>query len=135
MRPILFRGQLPSGTWVYGDLRQYYNGEVAIIENDQFDVVMVNPETVSQHTGMNDYNGVPIYEGDLIEALLPRTDAVAQFRWPIAAVVFHEGAFCLDYDYGRFTPLSSFAPSVQLRVFGNVYDSPVSEEAWNNNAR
>ena len=135
MRSIIFRGKLRNGTWVYGDLRQYHNGEAAIIENDQFDIPMVIPETVGQHTGMTDYNGVPIYEGDLIEALLPRTDAVAQFRWPLAAVVFREGAFCLDYSHVRFTPLSSFAPSVQLRVFGNIHDNPISEEAWNDNAR
>ena len=135
MRPIIFRGQLPSGAWVYGDLRQYPSGNVAIRSDEWGHTMTVSPDTVGQHTGMTDYNGVPIYEGDLIEALLPRTDAVAQFRWPLAAVFFHEGAFCLDYGHGRFTPLNSFAPSVQLHVVGNVYESPVSEEAWNDNAR
>ena len=73
MRKIKFRGKhVDNGSWVYG----YYYAEcdvTYIIEDRQKDSILnrnlihvVDSNTVSQYTGLNDINGVEIYSDDIL---------------------------------------------------------------------
>lgn len=124
MREILFRGKLESGAWVYGDLRQYPSGNVAIRSDEWGHMLRVGVETVGQYTGLNDTNGTKIFEGDIVKAVLPQTDSRAGFVWPARVVDFFDGCFGLDPNPNNFYPFHSYAPTVMFEVIGNVHDNP-----------
>jgi uncharacterized phage protein (TIGR01671 family) len=127
MREILFRGKMISGQWVYGDLRQYQNGNTAIRSNDYTSMMAVSSETVGQYTGLTDKNGMKIFEGDEVQAFLPATVVQREFAWPVMQVVFSRGAFGLIDSRGEVTPFRSFSPRVEFEVVGNVFDDVEGE--------
>ena len=126
MREILFRGKhMSGGVWCEGNLAVRKDGVCIITPDDTPCGVygQVDPDTVGQFTGLTDKNGTKIFEGDIVRAVLPKSNAIPEFVWPDMVVGFSEGAFCAMR--GRYcTPLYSFAPAVELEVIGNVYDNP-----------
>lgn len=129
MREILFRGKCLYGVaWLFG----YYIGPVCIdgsheicdiddISGCRYDVA---PETVGQYTEKDDKNGQAIFEGDIVEAVLPSTKAQGGFVWPLMPVVFRDGIFGLLTARDEVVPFTAFAPAVTLEVKGNIHDHP-----------
>lgn len=117
MRPIKFRGKrlnYQKGAWVFGNLCECPSG--IFIGSLNPGSVEVDPDTVGQLTGFNDYHGNSIYEGDIL--FCTKDDVKHAFR----SVVYQRGCFCLR-DWFSTTPMSNhFIKSWE--VVGNIYDCP-----------
>lgn len=126
MREIIFRGKLlKDGRWTVGSLNVSKSDACIITPDERFigSYGQVDPETVGQYTGVNDKCGGLIFEGDIISAVL--VDGIHKdFIWPNKKVVFHAGCFALYDGMRENIPLGSFAPTVQFRISGNIYDTP-----------
>ena len=127
-REIKFRGKLEyNGKWIYGDLLQYENEDVAIFgeklssfgcectEMSKRDRVI--PGTVGQYTGLKDSNGKEIYEGDLLEVANHKRDKEC-----IADVIFLDGAFWLHFPNEVLLNIKEVSEC--WVVIGNIHDNP-----------
>ena len=117
MREIIFRGKLPSGAWVYGDLRQYPSGAKAIKSTDFVSIMEVDPRTVGQYTGLTDKNGKKIFEGDVVRLEDGET----------GAVIFRDAGFALDNSGCSFCVSSQ----CERLVIGSIHDNPELMEVRN----
>ena len=128
-REILFRGKLEyNGKWIYGDLLQYENGDVAIFgeklssfgyectEMSKRDRVI--PDTIGQYTWLKDKNGKNIFEGDIViigEKLKTK-------------VVYYDGAFRMQSEFSPTptdtTDMGYMMREFSVRIIGNIHDNP-----------
>lgn len=128
-REILFRGKLEyNGKWIYGDLLQYENGDVAIFGEklssfgcectEMLKRDRVIPDTIGQYTGLKDKNGKNIFEGDIViigEKLKTK-------------VVYYDGAFRMQSEFSPTptdtTDMGYMMREFSVRVIGNIHDNP-----------
>lgn len=130
-REIKFRGRDASGTWFFGDLHQWSNGEVYIgvdggvwtddgMNSQSYPSFNeIDPDTVGQFTGLHDKNGKEIYEGDIVHLDTWKPDAMQ--------IKFIEAAFCLADANGSFLGDIHYVHHgsiEQCTVLGNIYDNP-----------
>lgn len=125
MREILFRGKCKgNGVWVEGFYACFNKKESRIYtgyaETDCEDYYpewfTVVPETVGQHTGLKDRNGVYIFEGDIVNIIRAEENGKVEWRENDAAFVVVgdclEASF-LENLYGR-----------DVEVIGNIHNNP-----------
>jgi uncharacterized phage protein (TIGR01671 family) len=75
-----------------------------------------------QYSGVNDDNGIPIFEDDVVQIMVNGKPHNAR-------VVFNEGCFCLAmnagvYAEGMYTLKELRFMCVMLEVVGNIHDNP-----------
>ena len=118
MREILFRGKMESKDgWIQGDLNTNYAPMHYFIRDKDGTHFEVIPETVGQFTGLNDKNGVKIFEGDIIQTDDPDEEP---------AKVFYderETEFAVIID-NCYYGLGSNFNETDVVVVGNAYDNP-----------
>lgn len=128
---------IKTGTWVYGyyvAVPEEYSGELvhAIFDpNESEHICMgeymdcgwheVNPDTICRYTGLNDKQGNPIFEGNIIT-----TRYVDDGRLTKGMVNFLNGCFCVKYDNYNNPAIDML---YEYEISGNVfYNTELMEE-------
>ena len=118
MRQIKFRGKsIETGEWIYGGL-SIFNGEATIFDencvaNSAYEVEI---NSICQFIGLNDKNGLEIYEGDILR--------IKCLGWEYAVVKFHFGVF--GFFVTENERLQANVPQYweNSEIIGNIHDNP-----------
>lgn len=115
MREILFKAKRKdNGKWVEG----WFLGaeRTSSIIDDNHDNFPVDPSTVCQYTGLTDKNGIKIFEGDIIQAMVKKFEvyfSTDRGGWyPFAC---GDGCGCCE-DETIYVE--------RAEVIGNIHDNP-----------
>lgn len=101
--------------WVQGDLIHKEDGKIAILRNG-FNVSEVDPSTVSQFTGLKDWESNEIWEGDIVER-----DIYDLFKGSSkvkAVIEYMDGAFVAITDGIPYSLYFKY-----IKVIGNKFDN------------
>ena len=113
MREIKFKAlRLKSDYWEYGHLFINHKRQ-AFIDQDNWKREPVRIETVGQYTGLKDWDGKEIYEGDIVEI------DCGTYK-DKGVIQFNDGMFyCFNYgfEHAQLNP-------PDLEVIGNIYENP-----------
>ena len=122
-REILFRGKrVDNGEWVEG----YYSpvnipitGNMGhFINVGGYRAVEIDPETVSQFTGLCDKNDVKIFEGDIIEYTDGCNDWLGAVKY-----ASDDAQFVVRFIGGDVESFDNLYCG-NCEVIGNIYDNP-----------
>lgn len=120
MREIKFRGYSHEHeSWIYGDLLQYSDGEVYIMEHSDGESLSyrVEPKSVGQCTGLKDKNGKEIYEGDIVRHR-------GYYGMKTSVVAFSNACFNVGRHQGSSTKDTPMLITANFEVVGNIHDNP-----------
>jgi uncharacterized phage protein (TIGR01671 family) len=126
MREIKFRGlsdNFEPREWFYGCLVNQ-DDKHYIIHEDIENMVIVDPETVGQYTGLKDKNGKEIYEGDILICKQYIGGNFVDYAIEKGYVDFTYGAFGLHRKQGYYRPFKDWLEDYELEVIGNIHNNP-----------
>jgi uncharacterized phage protein (TIGR01671 family) len=132
MREILFRGKrADKGAWVYGyyvmsGIHYIFTGKTGISlearrlvpPHKDFIRYEVIPETVGQYSGRKSIDFRKIFEGDIVEFLLPYHE-----RNMIGRVFFDDGFYAFRI-MGNDHYILNLTPLEYIKIIGNIHDNP-----------
>ena len=137
MRTIKFRGKTTTGAiWKYGYYYAYdtqfgLKHFIREVEEDpgirSIHDYEIDPETLGQYTGLQDVEGVDIYEGDTVQTPFVDPifgDTVGEVEGgPISKVGFNMGDFVVEYD-DRKIYLSEFVAKSKVKIINPDIQEP-----------
>lgn len=128
MREILFRAK--SGqTWYYGYVYPDYESprrNIWRIATPNEDILMINPDTICEWSGLTDKNNVKIFEGDIVKcewgflsngSYHHYEDFIVEFKdsaYYIVPIKKHENIWTVYLN-----------PESEYEVVGNIYDDNI----------
>lgn len=95
-------------------------------------MIRVDPDTVGQYTGLDDKNGVKIFDGDIIRQLYSqyqRFDVVGVVRFNKAGQFVVDHIWTAEQNPWKKGKKQGFAITSQCEKLGNIYDNPELLEA------
>lgn len=124
MRKIMFRGKsVRTDNWFFGDLVWYSGDEIPEIqgfdEQDQWQSIEVESETIGQYTGLKDRSGKEIYEDDVVNWAKDCKNYVVTFR---DGMFYANVEHCNEGVYGGY-PLWILCAESQCEIVGNIFDN------------
>lgn len=128
MREILFRGKTVDGIWIFGNV-EVISKDVVFIHYDMEHAYRVIPETVGQYAGVEDKNGVKIFEGDILKVKTMWNVIAAEgniekieTHWSVEYKKYStEMGYTVFGIDRRFHKPMTWA---EAEVVGNIYDNP-----------
>ncbi|MBQ8603880.1 MAG: hypothetical protein IJ410_03430 [Oscillospiraceae bacterium] len=130
MREILFRAKrcYIKDEWKQGYLTRMWGTLHIVDENNENAAYAIVPETIGQYTGVEDKNGVGIYEGDILRREFADDQEEAGVDVCYAYVQYRNdehgsGFFLVDAENGVADTLD-LINCREFRVVGNIHDNP-----------
>lgn len=124
-REILFRGwNEKNKKWLYGYYVRNFDIDYILEEIDPFRFSVKNEnkivvsDSIGQYTGLKDYKGNRIFEGDVIVIN----------HVLMAKVLWHDGAFrCIELqsdNYNNIIDAGTLFRNNEVSIAGNIFDNP-----------
>lgn len=130
MREILFRAKrIDNGEWVEGN---FYESKLSgcyilhprirvrkkdgVIIGDRFDVYDIDPETLSQYTGLKDKNNNRIWENDIV-------GIENSMHEGIGSIEFYGGMWYVDGEPSNSLYDIVEYDDAEIEVIGNIFDN------------
>lgn len=119
MREILFRAKFGE-EWKYGYLSVEPKGLVIKepYELNQSHIWHIDPNTVSQYTGLTDKNGTKIFEGDILEFTYEGGKTPYLIKWDKFDCCYRIWEPDKAYDF-----CDHWAPQ-RFEIIDNIFDTP-----------
>ena len=123
MREIKFRGLDREGKWFIGSHLKTGTGMHYIVPQNVIGSLpqySVRAETVGQYTGLNDKNGVEIYEGDILT--FEDDKFVWSVEYDLCCFVANGGEYNQKEELIEFYDWKE--ESLDVVIIGNIYENP-----------
>lgn len=126
-RTVLFRAKRvkaedPQERFIEGSLVSYIDMHGKRVYSIVSDAGMRNDiqaGTLGEFTGLNDKNGTPIYEGDIVRHVRGQKRMMVSGEYEDDAIVF-----TVKYEDAQFNVSYYARVTGSLEVIGNIYDNP-----------
>jgi uncharacterized phage protein (TIGR01671 family) len=132
MRDILFRGKrLEDNEWIFGYMAD--SDEISNVNEIAMPREVVDKDSIGQWTGLYDYDGNKIFEGDIVECVSwneyfsnPHTGEVMEPFRRICYIGFVNGGFKMiePMPYGLKAHTCDIIYDGDIKIIGNLVDNP-----------